>query len=116
MEFYLHEIDKDIMVIAADGGLNAQTAEEFVLQLEKLVQEGIRKIIVDCKRLDYISSYGIGVLLQIHRKLAQHGGDVKIANVKGAVATVLSVTRLDHLLGLYDDVDQARLAFRDLEQ
>ena len=47
MEIYYHSVDKDILILSADGGLNADNADWFVSELEKLVQAGIRKLIVE---------------------------------------------------------------------
>ena len=76
MELYYDDVDSEVLVIKADGGLNARTAEGFVEDLEKLVDAGLRKIIVDCSELDYISSFGLGVLIRLHGRLARRGGDV----------------------------------------
>ena len=99
-------------MIKADGGLNARTAEGFVEDLEKLVDAGLRKIIVDCSELDYISSFGLGVLIRLHSRLARHGGNVKIASVKGMIVEVMRLTRLNKLFEIYPDVSRARLSFR----
>ena len=112
MEFFFHELDKSVLILSADGGLNADTSAEFVSQLETLVDGGVKQIIVDCTRLNYISSYGIGVLVRLHNKLAKHGGDVKIAAPKSMVLQALTIMRLGKLLEIYPDVNQARLAFR----
>ena len=113
MEFYYHEVDQSVLVLSADGGLNADTAGTFITQLEQIVEFGARKIIIDCTKLSYISSYGIGVLVRIHNKLAKHGGDVKIASPQSIVLKALSVTRMGKIFEIYPDVDQARLAFRE---
>ncbi len=112
MEFFFDDVDDDVLVIRADGGLNSSTADEFVTSIEKLVDAGLRKIIVDCGHLDYISSYGLGVLVQLHRRMGRHGGDVKIASVTGVVVDVLRLTRLNRVFAMYPDVSRARLAFR----
>ena len=112
MEFYYHEHDRDVLILAADGGLNANTAEAFVKQLETLVDAGVSRIIIDCSNLQYISSYGIGVLVRLHQKLAKHGGDVKVAGAKSLVLQTLNVMRMGALFEIYPDVDRARLAFR----
>ncbi len=112
MEFFYHELDNSILVLSADGGLNADTAAEFVGQIESLVDAGVKKIIIDCERLEYISSYGLGVLVRLHNKLAKHGGDVKVAGVKSMVLGALSAMRLNQLFEIYPDVSRARLAFR----
>ncbi len=112
MEFYYHEVEKDVLILAADGGLNAATADQFVSELERLIEGGNTKIIVDCSQLNYISSYGIGVLMRVHGKLQKHGGDVRLASVKGMLVKALSLVRLDQVLSIYPDVNRARLSFR----
>jgi anti-anti-sigma factor len=112
LQFYYHELDNSVLILAADGGINADNASQFVSDLEKVVDAGIRKIIVDCTNLEYVSSYGIGVLLRLHKHLAGHGGDVKFAGVHSAIVRVLQIARVDALFDLYPDVNRARLAFR----
>ena len=112
MEFYYHDVDKDVLILSADGGLIAATADQFVGELDQFVQLGCRKLIVDCTRLTYISSFGLGVLVRLHKKLAARGGDVKLAAVSGAIPTVLSMVRLDRVFEIYPTVDDAREAFR----
>ena len=112
MEIYYDEVDSEVLVVKADGGLNARTADGFVTDLEKLVDAGLRKIIVDCSSLNYISSYGLGILVRLHGRLARHGGDVKIASVKGVIVEVLRLTKLNTIFEIYPDVPRARLAFR----
>lgn len=115
MEFYYHDIDRDVLVITADGGLNRDTSVQFVQSIEKLVEAGLNKIIVDCSKLDYISSIGLGALLRLHQRMKGRGGDVKIAGVSGFIAQALQATRLDRMFSLYPDVDRARLDFRPRE-
>ena len=112
MEFYYHELDNSVLILRADGGINADNAGQFVGDLEKIVDAGLRKIIVDCSGLDHISSFGIGVLLRVHKRLARHGGDVKLAGIHTGLVRVLQIARLDLLFDVYPDVDRARLAFR----
>jgi anti-sigma B factor antagonist len=112
MELYYDDVDGDVLVIKADGGLNNQTAEKFVTDIETLVDAGLRKIIVDCSALEFISSYGLGVLLRLHKRMKRHDGDVKIASAKSALLDVVRLTRLDRLLEIYPSVPRARLAFR----
>jgi anti-sigma B factor antagonist len=115
VEFYYHEVDNSVLVLRADGGINADNAGQFVADLEKLVEAGLTKIIVDCTGLDHISSYGIGVLLRVHKRMARHGGDVKLAGLHSGLVRLLQIARVDSLFELYPDVNRARLAFRPAE-
>jgi anti-anti-sigma factor len=113
MELYYHDVDEDVLILNADGGLGTFNADEFVGELEKAVDLGCRKLIVDCTRLSYISSYGLGVLIRLHKKLAAKGGDVKLANVSGAVPRILAMVRLDKIFEMYPTLDDARRAFHE---
>ena len=111
MEFYFRGTDKDILILSADGGLNSQNADQFVSELQTLVESGARKLIVDCTKLTYISSYGLGILIRLHKKLAESGGEVKIAAVDSPVVKVLRLMRLDTVFEIYMNVREAREAF-----
>jgi len=115
MELFYEESEGDVLIVAVDGGLNQQTAGQFVERVQTLVDSGLRKIIIDCQRLTFLSSYGLGVLLRIHKRMAEHGGDVKVANLHGMVADLLRVTHLNTVFDVYPDVSAAKLAFRDPE-
>ncbi len=112
MEFYYDEIDNDMLIITVDGGLSAETSEQFVQSIEKLVDAGLKKMIVNCDKLDYISSSGLAVLVRLHNRMKRQGSNVKLASVKGALPNILQVTGLNRLFDIYPDVNRARLAFR----
>jgi len=112
MEVYCHELDKDVLIISADGGIDRQTSGQFVERILKLIEDGMTKIIVDCDKLTYISSWGLGVLLRLHKRAKAAGGEVKIANVHSRIVALLNVTRLNRIFEIYPDVNRARLEFR----
>jgi len=112
MEFYEHEIDNDVLIIAADGGIDRNTSSEFVERILELIEGGVTKVIIDCEKLTYISSWGLGVLLRLHKRARATGGEVKIANVHSRIVELLNLTRLNRIFGVYPDVNRARLEFR----
>src|SRR5437762_6375372 len=101
MELYYHELDRSVLILRADGGLNADTAADFVSQLESFIKLGVKKMIIDCAKLTFISSYGIGVLVRMHNKLAKQGGDVKIASPPSLVLQALHLVRMGKLFEIY---------------
>jgi anti-anti-sigma factor len=112
VEFYYNETDKDVLIISADGGLNSDNADKFVNELAALIDAGQTKIVVDCSRLNNITSYGLGVLVRLHSKLSKKGGDVKLACVQGLIEQVFQVTHLNKIFEIYPDVSRACLMFR----
>jgi anti-anti-sigma factor len=111
VELYYHGVARDVLILSADGGLNTETAEQLVAELRTLIDAGARKLIVDCGRLEYISSYGVAVLVRMHKRLREHGGEVKLAAVRGFVGRIINLCGLSHALSVYETVDAAREAF-----
>ena len=89
MDFYYATVQNDVLIIRADGGLNADTADQFLKELGSLIEGGMKKIIVDCENLEYVSSYGLGVLVRLHTKMAKSGGDVRLFDVSPDSSTVV---------------------------
>jgi anti-anti-sigma factor len=111
MEFYYDETDKEVLVVSVDGGLFADTSDRFRGEIEGYINLGIRKLIVDCTQLTRISSYGIGTLVTIHKRMAKKGGDVKLASLPGVVGNVIQMTGLTELLQIYPTVQDALAVF-----
>ena len=103
MELYYHDVDKDVLILSADGGLDSTNAEAFVTELGRLVDSGARKLIVDGSRLGFISSYGIAVLVRLHKKLAA---------LDSRLTRVITLAGLTSVFEIYPTVDAARAAFR----
>ena len=113
METYLAEADDRVIVIVADGGLNKGTADQIREVVQRAIDCGMKGVIVDCGKLDILSSAGLAKLLMMHKQMKEHGGEVKIAGLQGLSVQVLRVARLDGIFQIYPDVSQARLSFRE---
>ena len=113
MELYFHEVDRDVLILKADGGLDSENADAFMTELGSLIDAGARKLIVDCSRLGFISSYGVAVLVRAHKKLAEKGGNVKLAALESRVARLIEFTGLSRIFSIFPNVDAARAAFRN---
>ena len=111
MEFYYDETDKEVLVLSVDGGLLADNAHHFVNEIEKFIALDMRKLIIDCSRLTKISSYGIGTLIRLHKRMQKKGGDVKLAAVTGVAGKVIRLAKIAEIVQIYATVEDARLAF-----
>lgn len=85
-------------------------AADILDRFEAAVDDGVRCVIVDCSKLDFISSGGIGVLIRIHHRLQKRGGEMKVAGISGVVLQALQVTRLDRVFDIHPTVEDAQAA------
>jgi anti-sigma B factor antagonist len=103
--------EEGILVIKLHGSLDAAGTEPFNQEIQKHIEAGQSRMIIDCAHLGFISSLGIGALIALQVKLAKRGGAAKLSAVQGVVADVLRVVRVDKALGIYGDIEFARQAF-----
>jgi len=104
-------IEGDILGIVLEGSLNTTTSEEFNQAIQNHLDQGRSKIIIDCRRVEYISSVGLGSLVALQARVRKKGGDVKLAGLYGLAADTIRLVGLDKLLGIYGDMEYAREAF-----
>lgn len=99
--------DKDILAVVLSGTLDESTCHYLLDCVREEVLEGRKKMILDCGRLEFISSMGLGMLVRVNSRMKKLGGDVKLAAVHGTVAQVLSVVGLNKLFQIYPTVGEA---------
>ncbi|QMU76826.1 STAS domain-containing protein [Streptacidiphilus sp. PB12-B1b] len=58
-------------------------------------------VVVDCTALEYCDSTGITGLIQIHQRLAGHGGVLRLAAVPASVARIFELTGLDQVIAVH---------------
>lgn len=114
MEFYFHHTDGDVIVLTADGGLTPDNVLHFMGELEKIIDGGVQKVIIDCTKLTYVSNWGLYKLLRQKSDLAELGGQIRLACVCGRLAKILIMLGLNERFDLYPDVNTARGSFGDI--
>lgn len=93
------------------GELDAHTISEFDAALQKCMQIGRYKIVVDCTQLLYISSAGLGAFVGYIEEIRLGGGDIKIAALKPKVFDVFDLLGLPLLLDIVDSREEALALF-----
>ena len=86
--------NNDFMEILLEGRLDTSTAPE----LDSFLNENygnINSLTIDCKKLAYVSSAGLRVLLTAHKKLK---GNLKLTNVCELVMEVFELTGFADIL------------------
>lgn len=84
----------DCMEVALEGRLDTTTAPELDSFLDASYGD-IKALSIDCKKLAYISSAGLRVLLTAHKKLK---GKLKLINVCELVMEVFELTGFADIL------------------
>ena len=84
----------DTHILGLKGKLDAVTSPGLRTRLLELVQQGERRILLDCANLDYVSSAGLRVLFEIAAKLQELSGRLACCSVNGNVRKVFDLVEL----------------------
>ena len=97
----------DILAVVLEGMIDETNCEYLLKCVAEEVLGGRKKLILDCGRLTYISSMGLGMLVRVHSRMKKLGGDVKLADVHSTVAQIIGVVGLNRLFHIYPKVEDA---------
>jgi anti-sigma B factor antagonist len=106
-----HELSPGITAMTFTGRLirgNKWNDVEFVIR--ERIKQGLRRLVLDFSELDYIDSAGIGFVAVCIGLIEQQGGKLAISGAAGQVKQLLTMTHLDHAVGIYPDLPSAQRA------
>ena len=88
----------DIVELELAGRLDGYWSDHLSNALTEALREGNHHIRIDCSKLGYLTSSGIGVLVRFYKELSRINGTFEVVNPSPSVLTVLQLTRVDKFL------------------
>lgn len=79
----------------------------FFAEVQRRVEAGSRKVLIDLQAVSYIDSASIGCLMDIHRLVEERAGAVSLASLQPRVETMISMTGVHKIIGVHADADAA---------
>lgn len=89
------------------GDLDATNVETVLERVCTLFSEGYTNLVADFKKLRYVNSTGLGILLHFSKSAKEKGGSFKISNVNENVYEIIEIIGATSLLEIYDELDEA---------
>ena len=104
------------VVLELNGKLTGgPEAETFRNIFKGLLEEGKKNIIIDLKKVDWINSTGLGILISGYTSLKKAGGDLVLCHVGDRIDSILYVTKLNLLFKTYDSLEEAADHFKQAQ-
>ena len=101
----------DIAVIDLGGEIDVYNAGQLKTALSDLIAEKKFRILLNMKRVSYMDSTGIGVLVTMLNPLKQSNGELKLAHTSDSIQKVFRLTKLITFFDLQDSEEAAITAF-----
>jgi anti-sigma B factor antagonist len=100
--------DKNHFVIGIDGDLDASSCILLDKAISEAVSKDEKKIIIDCSRLNYISSAGLGVFMSYLQDFENNHISLVLCNLSEKVKNVFQILGLDELIKIVNTKDEAK--------
>jgi anti-sigma B factor antagonist len=98
----------EIDIVDISGRLSlGNTLLSIERSIQKLIEEGSRRLVINVAGLTSIDSAGVGMLIACSGQMEQHHGKLRIVGAQGGVARTFDVVRIDRVAALDVDVDTA---------
>ena len=83
---------EDQVVAKLIGRLDTAASQQFSVDMQPLMDNADKKILMDCTDLDFISSSGLRLFLALRKETIAKGGSITIKGVSPEIKHVFTIT------------------------
>ena len=100
MNITTQDVDS-VAVVRIEGNLDTNTSPDAQQHFDELLAKGTSKILVECTKLDYMSSAGLRVLLATVKRLTGAGGSLRICGLNETVQEVFEISGFSTIFAVF---------------
>jgi len=93
------------VLIEIEGEVDIFTCQQLKDMLYHVVEKYGKDLLMDCARLNYIDSTGLGVFVAVLKKVRQIEREITIINLKDSILKLFLITNLDSLFNIKDNAN-----------
>lgn len=105
------EIKKEdqLIHVSLEGNLmSKQQIQALLDEIDFFFNEGIKKIIIDLAKMQYMNSTGLSILINIFTQARNRGGEVVITDIPDKINQLLIITKLNSIFNIEETVEDAK--------
>lgn len=105
LEITLKEI-KDVVIVALIGNLDTNTSPDAEVEINKLLEKGNKKMLINLENTRYVSSAGLRIFLATAKRILAKSGRVILCNPNVIVKEILDVSGFSIIIDVEATVDE----------
>jgi anti-anti-sigma factor len=95
------------IVLTPPGSLTYETCDALLAGLDQAYKTARPLVVIDCRQVSAVDSAALELLKKWHKSFEDSNGALRLANLNEVCADILMVTRLSHVLAVYESVEEA---------
>jgi len=96
----------NVWVAEVSGEVDIYDAPDMKQRLHKCIDQTPADLVLDCTRLSYIDSTGMGVLISVLKHLKDVGKDMRIINLSPYIYKIFTITGLQNIFSIEVAADE----------
>lgn len=104
---YTTTLEGNFTVVALEGRLDTTNYTVFETGINNLLNEHPVNLILDCSKLDYVSSSGLRVFLNMQKKCTAANGKLLFCNLLPEIREIFNITGFTSIFKIFDTKDAA---------
>lgn len=113
MQIDVKEANKFLFIKPLDKSIETFNSRDFKTKVIELINQNHDQIILNLSEVDFIDSNGLGSLVSILKILTSNQGRIVICEAKEPVKRIFTLTRLNQILPLFRDEEEATKFLQD---
>ena len=102
------EKENHYYILSIQGDLDASSCILLDKAIATAVEKNEKKIIIDCSRLNYIASAGLGVFMSYLQEFENNNISLVLCNLSEKVKNVFQILGLDELIKIVSTKEEAK--------
>jgi anti-sigma B factor antagonist len=97
----------DVHVVTVGGDLDLATVPETREELNRIIDEGGREIVIDLLAVPFVDSVALGLLVETSKRVKGRGGALRIVCADRRIARIIEITGLGRVLSRHSTLREA---------
>ena len=96
-----------VRVLSLTGAFIGEECDALDSFVQECIDTDYLRIVIDIEQVPFIDSDGLDKILDVVLDLSKRGGDARVASPNDICNDILTVTRIDSLIQIFDNVEEA---------
>ena len=106
LEVNVNEVN-DVVIVKLLGNLDTNTAPDAETEINKWLENGTKKMVINLEKANYVSSAGLRIFLATAKKITASGGVLKLCSANEVVQEILDISGFSTILDIKKTEEEA---------
>jgi len=99
--------DETTCVLEIEGEVDVYTSPQLKQDLVQLAERGVKRVIINLSKVEYLDSTGLGVLIGGLKRLREAGGNLALVGPGMRIQRIFEITGLNKIFDIYQTEEEA---------